>query len=148
MRLEDAKASDWTVPPCEADVNPADRIGFSILFSLPRTMKSSPYDTDDLRSYFVFPRGSDSSNAEFFISTSIDRTVETANVIDSDWAEQRWIKEGAGTEIGIDARGRLKDGSHWRIATFRGHDTASYNLRSGEKTELLDAVIDAACIAK
>lgn len=148
VRLEDAKISDWLIPVCKADMNPERRIGFSVLFLLPTTMVSSPFNTDDSQSYFVFPRGGEPSGAEFLISTSSSQTEETTNAVDSDWSEQRWIKETAGAVIGIDARGGGKDGTHWRVATFWGHDSAFYNLRSGERTKVLDQIINSACIAR
>ncbi len=148
VRLEDAKTSDWLVPLCGAEMNPAGRIGFSVLFPIPTTMESSSFDTDDFHSYFIFPRGDESTSAEFFISTSTDQKAETTDAVGSDWSEQRWIKDSAGAVIGIDARERRKDGVHWRIATFWGHDTAWYNLRSEAQTKSLDGVIDSGCNAK
>lgn len=148
VRLEDAKTSDWLISECGAEMNPASRIGFSVLFPIPTTMESSPFNTGDSHSYFIFPRGGEPTSAEFFISTSTDEPAETTDAVGSDWSEQRWIKESAGAVIGIDARGRRKDGVHWRIATFWGHDAAWYNLRSEEQTNLLDGVINSACIAR
>jgi hypothetical protein len=61
--------------------------------------------------YFILPRGGEPTAAEFFLSTATDRTPETTDAVDSDWSEQRWIKDGNGTVVGIDSRGRLKRGS-------------------------------------
>ena len=148
VRLENSKSSDWFIPQCGAEMNPADRIGFSVLFPIPSTMESSPSNTDNSHTYFIFPRGEEPTSAEFFVSTSTDQTAETTDAVGSDWSEQRWIKESTGTVIGIDARGRQKNGVHWRRATFWGHDTAFYNVRLEGHTKFLDGVINSACIAK
>jgi hypothetical protein len=38
--------------------------------------------------------------------------------LDSRWSEQRWIRDGEGRIVGRDARGRRKNGEHWRTAIF------------------------------
>ena len=147
IKLEDAKRSNWLVPAC-AEGASAGRIGFSVLFQLPPTMKSSPLDNDDSHSLFIFPHGSSAPEAEFIISSGADQTDETVNSVNSTSSQQRWIKDFAGTIIGIDARGRFKSASYWRTATFFAHDSASYNLKRGKSAGLFDPVLDGACIAK
>jgi hypothetical protein len=147
VRLQDAKGSDWFIPAC-GEANTSNRIGFSVLFVLPKTMESSPYSDEGTRSIFIYPRGGDAPSAEAIISTNSEETTDETSSLDSERFEERWIKDSAGKVIGIDARGREKRDAHWRVATFLGHDTAGYSLKPGEQPNVLDQIIDSACIAK
>lgn len=146
VRLQDAKYSDWVIPAC-SEVESRNRVGYSVLFALPKTMESSPFNNDDMQSLFVYPRGGEASSAELIISRRPGEMTEEADSLDSDWFEERWAKDTARNIIGIDARGRTKHGEYWRTAIFSGHDIASYRLRSG-KPNTLDKIIDSACVAK
>jgi hypothetical protein len=148
VRLEDAKRSDWLVPACGQVRDSTSQIGFSFLFALPTTMESSLSNEEDSHSYFVFPRGREPFAAEFFISSGADETEESKVFVDSEWSEQRWIKSSAGTVVGIDSRGRLKGGGHWRTAFFLGHETARYSLHPGKQHSEFDRIIDSACMIK
>jgi hypothetical protein len=148
VRLEDAKRSDWTVPACGRVEDSAHRIGFSVLFAVPRAMRSSPFDANGLRSYLIFPRESEPSAAELGISTGAVETAPSIIFADSDWSEERWIKDSAGNVVGMDSRGRLKSGGRWRKAVFLGQDTASYSLPLGKQAGVLDRIINSACLAK
>ena len=141
VRLEDAKRSDWIVPSCGPAEASVRRIGFSALFTLPPGMDSSPFNNEGTRSYFVFPKGDDSTSAELIISTDPARAADEA--LDFEPGRQRWIKDGSGTVIGVDAHGR-----RWRGASFLGRDYVGYRLRSGERIRLLDQMIDSVCMAK
>lgn len=147
VKLEDAKRSDWLIPSCGEMEGSASRIGFSILFVLPTTMESRPFNGDDLHYYSVFPRG-DGHSPEFLILYSAVQTPESSAFVNSSWSEQRWIKDGAGTVVGIDSRGLLKDGGRWRTAIFFGKDEARYIFFRGVQTSSLDGIINSACIAK
>lgn len=144
VRLEDARRSDWIVPPCQRD-DSIDWIGFSALFKLPLSMEFEPFDSDRWHALFVFPHGSGSADAEFIISQSPEQVEETTNAFGSRSSEERWIKDGNGKIIGIDARGVGKHGEPWRTATFWEHETASYNLRTVKTTRIFDAMLDSAC---
>jgi len=152
VKLEDAKRSDWLIPSCGEVKDSANRIGFSVLFALPTTMQSSPFDQDDSRSYVVFPRGSAPETAELLISTSTDETLEQSDSVDSKWSEQRWIKDSTGTVIGVDARGRLRHGGRWRKTIFWHRDFVGYDGLTQQRTRspisLLDTIINSACIAE
>ncbi len=147
VRLQDAKHSDWVIPAC-GEGNSPSRIGFSALFALPKTMESSPLDNDDMHSIFIYPQGGEPSSAELVISSSSQEATDAADSLDSEQFEERWIKDRAGNVIGMDARGRMKQGGYWRTAIFSGRDTAGYRLQSGKQPNALDQIIDSACIAK
>lgn len=147
VKLEDAKQSDWVIPVC-GEVNPSSRIGFSVLFALPKTMESSPINSDEKRGFFIFPRGGDPLSAELIISSSSEEIIDAADSLDSERFEERWIKDSAGNVVGMDARGRVKHGGYWRTAIFSSHDATGYDSRSGKHTNALDRIIDSACIAK
>jgi hypothetical protein len=146
VKLEDAKRSDWLIPSCERLGDSAGRIGFSVLFALPMTMDSRRNNDDDFQAYNIFPRGGEPSAAELIISTSASANPQQSYFVDSESSQQRWIKDNAGTVIGIDAQGRLKDGESWRTALFSGRDTARYALTSGKQRDSLDRIINSACI--
>jgi hypothetical protein len=147
VRLQDAKHSDWVIPAF-GEANSSSRMGFSVLFALPKTMESSPLDNDDMQSVFVYPRGGEPASAELIISSSSDEITDAADSLDSERFEERWVKDSAGNVVGMDARGRMKHGGYWRTAVFSGRDTASYRLQSGKQPNALDQIIDSACIAK
>lgn len=148
VRLQDAKQSDWVIPAC-GGASPG-RIGFSVLFAVPKTMESSPLNDADMQSIFVYPRGGQPPSAELIISSSSEEMNDAADSLDSEQFEERWVKDSAGNVVGIDARGRMKQGGYgyWRTAIFLGRDTASYRLQSGKEPNALDQIIDSACIAK
>src|SRR5579859_4926173 len=144
VRLEDASRSDWKLSPCsQADSD--SRVGFSILFRLPTTMESSPFDNDGVHTLFIFPHGGSAPEAELILSNFADSgtTLETA---DSSSGTQRWIKDGSGKVIGIDARGGARRVGSWRSTLFFPYDEAGYRLQKGEPTTDLDKIIDSACI--
>jgi hypothetical protein len=147
VRLQDAKPSDWVILACEGD-NSLSRIGFSVLFALPKTMESNPLNSDDMQSIFVYPRGGEQSSAELIVSSSSEEISDAADSLDSEQFEERWIKDNAGKVVGMDARGRMKNGGYWRTAIFPGHVSASYRLQAGKQPNALDKIIDSACVAK
>jgi hypothetical protein len=147
VKLQEAKRSDWMLPVCE-EINPSNRIGFLVGFTLPKTMESSPLNTDDAKSYFVYPRGKESTSAELIISKSSEEITDAAVSLDSDGFEERWIKDSAGDVVGMDARGRREHGGYWRRAIFLGHEAAGYSLQPGRRPNALDQIIDSACMAK
>jgi hypothetical protein len=147
VRLQDAKHSDWMIPAC-GEVNFSSRIGFSVLFALPKTMESRPFNSDDMQSVSIYPRGGEPSSAELIIYRSSEGITDSADSLDSERFEERWVKDSAGNVVGMDARGYMKKGGYWRTAIFSGRDTASYWLQSGKQPNALDQIIDSACIAK
>jgi len=118
VTLEDAKDSDWMIPACGGDSSEG-RIGFSALFAIPLAMKSSPFESDGVQSLFVYPRGEEPVSAELIISRSPDETTEVRDSRDSKWFEERWIKDGSGNVIGIDARGQTDHGGLANGCLFR-----------------------------
>jgi hypothetical protein len=149
VQLQDARLSDWVLAACgEADSE--RQIGFSVRFSLPPTEESSRSDSEDsqTQSFFVFPKGRSAPQAELIISHDDYQTNDAGDSLDSEWFQERWVKDGAGNIIGMDARGRTKDKRHWRTALFLGHEIATYSLQSGEKPDGPDQIIDSACLAK
>ena len=145
VRLQDARQSDWVIPTC-GELNSSRRIGFSILFALPKTMKSVPKNNNS--DIFVYPRGGQAVSAELIISRSTEEITDPGDSLDFERFEERWIKDSMGNVVGMDARGRRKRGEYWRTAIFSGHYAASYWLQPGEQPNTLDQVIDSACIAK
>lgn len=147
VRLTDAKRSDWVVPGCEQQNDSASRVGFSVLFTVPKTMESSPFDDGGSHAYFIFPRGGEPSAAKLIISISGKKAEASSSISDSGSSEHRWIKNGARSVVGIDSRGRQEDGGTWREAIFLGQVVAAYFLNPKDKTGSLDRIIDSACIA-
>jgi hypothetical protein len=147
VKLQDAKQSDWMLPVC-GEINSSNRIGFSVLFTLPKTMESSPFNTDDAKSYFVYPRGKGETSAEFIISESSGEITDAGVSPGSERFEERWIKDSSGDVVGMDARGRMEHGGYWRRAIFSGHEAAGYSLQPGRRPNALDQMIDSACMAK
>jgi len=147
VRLQDAKYTDWVIPVC-GEENYSSRVGFSVLFALPKNMESSPFNNDDMQSIFIYPRGGGPLSAELIVSRSSEELTDGADSLDSKRFEERWVKDSAGNVVGMDARGLMKHGGYWRNATFLGHDIAGYRLQSGKRPNELDRIIDSACIAK
>ena len=142
LKLEDAKRSDWVIHPCDGRTA-SGRVGFSVLFTLPPNMESRPFNDADSRSYFVFPLGGSMDDAPLIISSqrSDDDSAPSP--------QQRWIKDSAGTVIGIDSRS-VKKRHPWRIAHFQNRETVSYiayRTTHGIRRALLDKIIDSACTA-
>jgi len=117
VRLEDAKRSDWVIRACQK-VHPGKRVGFSVLFALPKAMESEPFKGDNRQSIFVYQHGGSAPEADVIISRILDGATEEVDSLDSEWFEERWIKDEAGKVFGIDARGRLREGEYWRKAVF------------------------------
>lgn len=146
VRLEAAKQSDWVIRACDQVLG--KRVGFSVLFALPKTMESEPFKSDDRQSIFVYDHGGSAPEADLIISQILDGTTEEFDSLDSERFEERWIKDEAGRVVGIDARGRLRDGKYRRRALFFAHDDATYWLDPGKAPKALDEVIDSACVAR
>jgi hypothetical protein len=145
VRLQDARQSDWMIPAC-GETSSSNRIGFSVLFALPKTMESSP--ENDNSDIFVYPRGKEAVYAQLIISHGPAEMTDAGDSLDFERFEERWIKDSAGNVVGLDARGRRKRGEYWRTSIFLGHDAANYWLEPGEQPNALDQIIDSACIAK
>jgi len=147
VRLEDTKRSGWVIPSCRQVNGSANRVGFSVLFALPKTLEPSPFNDGDTHAYFIIPRGREPYEAELVITTRSDQTAEPDVSYDLSPSEERSIRDRAGAVVGIDSRGRLKNGKRWRTAIFF-HDSAAYTLLPREQTSLFNEIIDSACIAK
>jgi hypothetical protein len=147
VRLEAAKQSDWIIPVC-TKVDSSKRVGFSVLFALPNTMESEPFKTDEGPSIFVYHHGGSAPEADLIISQIVDGTTEEVNSLNSEWFEERWIKDEAGKVVGIDARGRTSKGKYWRTAAFFARYVASYGVDPEKPPKGLDEIIDSACVAK
>jgi hypothetical protein len=145
LKLEDARSSDWQMKTCTQAETSSRRIGFSMLFQLPPTMDFALlHDT-----HFVFPRGgSSATDTQLFIQNQVGFATDRSEVVDSEWSEQRWIKDSAGAVVGIDSHGRLKGGGSWRTVSFGSDNTARYSLEAGQPTALLDTILDSACLSK
>jgi hypothetical protein len=147
VRLEESKGSDWAVPSCDQVKDAGSRIGFSARFALPSGRESTLMNEEGLHAYFLYPRGDEAVEAELIISSNPEQEEDKPDrFADSKTSEQRWIKDGTGKVIGIDARGVLKTGGRWRTAVLLGHDSIRYTLRPGKSTGSMDQVIDSACI--
>jgi hypothetical protein len=146
VRLEAAKQSDWVIRACE-QVRSGKRVGFSVLFGLPKAMESELFKSNDRQSIFVYDHGGSAPAADLIISRILDGTTEKVDSIDSEWFEERWIKDEAGKVVGIDARGRLRAGEYWRTAIFAS-DIATYRLDPGKAPKALDVIVDSACVAR
>ena len=147
MRLEPAAQSDWIIRACQK-AHHGKRVGFSVLFALPKGMELAPLRNDDRQSVFVFHHGESAPEADLIISRILDGTTQAVESLDSGWFEERWIKDAAGKVVGIDARARLKEGGYWRNAMFFARDIAAYTLAPGQSPKTLDEIIDSACVAK
>ncbi len=134
VRLQDAKQSDWVIPAC-GEKDSSSRVGFSVLFVLPRTMESSPFDDHDMHSIFIYPHGGDPTSAQLIISRNREETIDTPDSMGLKHFEERWVKDSAGNLVGIDARGLMKHGGYWRTAVFSSRDNAGYSRQSGDTAE-------------
>jgi hypothetical protein len=147
VRLEAAKQSDWVIRACQP-AGPRKRVGFSVLFTLPKAMESEPNETIDGQSIFVYPHGGSAPEADLIISRILDGTTEEVDSLDSEWFEERWIKDEAGKVVGIDARGRLREHGYRRTAVFFARDVATYWLDPAKPPGAGDEIINSACVAK
>lgn len=82
--------------------------------------------------------------------TKAEHMGQSSDAVDSNWSEQRWIKDSTGTVIGIDSRGRQENGGYWRDDIFLDHDATIYRLppRKRKQRKSFDRIIDSACIVK
>jgi len=73
VQLQHAKSSDWIIPPC-GSLGSGRRIGFSVLFTIPKPMKSSRFGNSDMqtKSFFVYPRGGSAFLAELVVAHSVE----------------------------------------------------------------------------
>lgn len=144
IKLEEARASDWLVPVCSDDSK--NRIGFKALISLPSTMSAEYYKDDGDPAYFVFPKGSSAPEAELVVGQYSEDVGDSRAGRNSAWFSQRWIKDSSGNIVGIDSRGRSRDGIYYRAATFGQHETIGYGLnRKNENPAQLNKIIDTLC---
>jgi hypothetical protein len=147
VRLEPAKQSDWIIRTCKK-VDSSKRVGFSVRFALPEDMESQRLQFDDRQSIFAYHRGGSAPEADLIISRILDGTTEVVSSLDSEWFEERWVKNETGKVLGIDARGRRMDGGYWRTAVFRARDIASYWLEPSKPSRALDEIVNSACLAR
>jgi hypothetical protein len=110
-------------------------------------MEAEAFSSDGTQSYFVFPSGSSASQAELIIAKKDNGENLVLSVADLKSPEQRWIKDNKGTVVGLDSRGQLEDGGHFRLVIFKNKDGAWYEVAPGKRTNLLDLTLDSACIA-
>lgn len=147
VKLEGSKRSDWMIPLCDDVRDVAGRIGFSARFALPSGWEFTLKDEDGLHAYFIYPHGHEAVEAELTIFSNPEQgEYEPEGFADSKSSQQRWVKDGAGKVIGIDARGALKTGDRWRTAVLLGHDSIGYTVRPGRSVGSMNQVIDSACI--
>jgi hypothetical protein len=145
IRLEEAKASDWVVPACSE--NPTSRVGFKALISVPPSMSAEYYKDDNQQTYFVYPKESSAPEAELIMGHESEDIGDNGAGRDSKWFSQRWIKDSSGHILGVDARGRSRDGTYYRAATFGKRDMVGYSLHhKNENPSELNKIIDGLCM--
>ena len=148
IRLERAQSSDWIVPACSKN-STKNRVGFKALISLPSSMDAEYYKNDDEQTYFVYPKESSPPEAELIVEHDGRSGSLAGNGAgrESIWFSERWIKDSTGHVLGIDARGRDRNGIYFRSAVLGEHDWVLYGLnKKDESPSELDKIIDGLCI--
>ena len=117
-------------------------------FSVPDGWESDNFNYEEIHTIFVYPPEDGSADAPFMV-TENKGGPETTTFLYSTESEARWIKDESGNPIGIDSRGRERNGEIWRNVQYYEGDIAIYNslVRSRAKRILAYRVIDSACIA-
>jgi hypothetical protein len=148
VRLQEARRSDWTIPPCSERNGNSKLIGFAVRYEISPGMD---YQRNDEKgeipsSYFVFPSGGEPLNPELAIFRE-GAVIPDDAYLGARWSEQRWIRDQDGKIVGRDSRGRSKNGERWRTAIFFENDSAVYRIKTGARTAVIDKIVDSACIA-
>lgn len=147
VKLEPAKLSDWVIHDC-TDLPPRKRVGFAVHFALPENMEAQPLHTIEGPTIFIHAHGRISDAADLIVAQVSDGNAAATYSLDSEWFEERWIKDATGKVLGMDARAKGIDGRYRRSAVFLARDAASYRLAPGKAPKALDEIIDSACVAK
>lgn len=147
IRLQDAKDSDWMIGACSQSSS-GRTVGFSVQFTLPKSMAASRLDKDDKDFLVVYPRGNDADRANIFISRRPHLAIDSALSIGARSNDERWIKDASGKIIGIDARGRSTyHDVYFRSLSFSTGDVAGYSgVRAGTQLNIANQILDSACM--
>ena len=107
VKLEDAKNSDWVLPPCE--LTSGKRLGFHLLLTLSKAMKVQRVDDPLGHDHFYFVHLRTGSSDELILTSTGPRTTpqeDGRNFVESKRSVRRWIRDGNGTILGVDEIGR------------------------------------------
>lgn len=148
VKLEDAKRTNWVVRACTQTGAREKRVGFSVLFTLPKTIKYKRVDFGWRHSYSVFPNGKESYVGLIISHHNDDRAAEHISSVGYGQTEQRWFTDSTGAIVGIESWGHERDGTLWQNALFWTGDNARYNQESANDATALDRIIESACFAK
>jgi hypothetical protein len=148
VKLEPAQQSDRVVRGCDEKDRREKRLGFSVLFTIPTTMKYERSNSGLDQWYSVFPHGKEAYAADLIISPNADGAAKHTSSVGYGQTEQRWLTDSTGAIIGIESWGHEKDRSSWRNALFWTGDNARYDHESGNEVGVLDRIIESGCLTK
>lgn len=97
----------WVIPAC-GKTDSSSRVGFSVLFALPKTLQSSPFNNGGVQSIFIYPRGRELIDRELIISRGSEEITDAADSVGSEQFKKRWVNDSAGKVVGMKAQGRTK----------------------------------------
>jgi hypothetical protein len=172
--LENANESDWLIPTCISGEGKKAQIGRDFMVRLPASADvSEKQDGDSLVETITLRNGAAKGEERLqrlfptidLISIVSNAKVDSAPFLDlyqyREPGKERWMKDGSGKPIGVDARGQSDllppkelsvvrnmtgvDGPvHWRSTVLFGQGMARY-FASPELAPLFDEITDSAC---
>jgi len=146
MKLADSEGTDWVIPSCTIEKRDGQRIGFSSRYLLPKGTEWEQRQVDDNQAYFVRFR---KEPGRLVIKPN---QAEGIFDLDDGWLaasarfQQRWVKDIAGTIVGIDSRARLKWGKLWRSVRLFDLGSAKYEAIPQDAADYFDQILDSVCL--
>jgi hypothetical protein len=147
--LEAASLSNWKIPDCLASQASGKRVGeFFVQFLISKGAKTKRSAGMDGWGWLIkHPRRPHRMKIDEGPLLGGGDPGEDL-IMDSSQVEERWVTTISSGPLGIDARGRFKDGTIWRHVGVLGVQYAEYRSAPGDAAEFFDKIIDSACAAE
>ena len=150
LTLEDATATNRSIPSCSKGKELGKRMGFVFRFLIPRgSRERHGYDVDYAYSYVSYPNEKNVLQIMSGPLVTWGMPLPFADrLLSSESFEERWIVGFDGGWVGIDASGRLRNGNRWRQVTMAWHEASWYDNVSDQAAASFDKILDSVCIAE
>jgi hypothetical protein len=138
--LEEGAQSEWKVPSHRPASRAERYIGDESKLAVPKGLMLKKVRDADYLLYIIYDRKNKHEVLEvwFGLSVSSGYPPDDLLISSNEFAERSWTCE---TGTGVDLRGRLRTGEHWRWTSLL-LGMAKYRVKSEEAADSFDRIID------
>ena len=144
ITLENAGKSEWVIPSCQLFAEKSRYVGAEVRVQVPTDIDISKEKSHNLANLTIKHDDSNGANYLTILGSVSGGDFPNQNLILSSVdLFSRSLKNN--NKYGVEFRGKLQDGGHWRQVSF-GFYTLIYRNASSEASHFFDKIIDSLCV--